>query len=47
MTILEALENAAEMLRGQGITGGDVMDDLELVIARLRQKYPAIAKEQL
>jgi len=47
MTIIEALENALIMLAQQGITSGDVVDDLQLAITRLRMKYPSIATEEL
>jgi len=48
MTILEALQNALTLLETKGYTsGGDIHDDLELAISRLRTKYPKIAKEEL
>ena len=48
MKIIEALENALEFLEALGyMRGGDVHDDLDLAISRLRQKYPRIAKEEL
>jgi hypothetical protein len=47
MTIEQALENALQYLEASGVTGGDVHDDLELAIGRLRRQYPKIAQEEL
>lgn len=47
MSILEAIQNALAALEAEGYTGGDLHDDLLLVIGRLQAKYPAVAKEVL
>jgi len=48
MEIIEALENAKTLLETLGYKdGGDIHDDLELAINRLRRKYPKIAQEEL
>ena len=39
MTIQEALENALEFLESLGYKGGDIHDDLELAINRLKRYY--------
>jgi hypothetical protein len=45
ITIIEALENAIEMLHAQGNTGGDVIDDAMLAVRRLRERHPKVAVE--
>lgn len=47
MTILEALENAREFMEAQGVTSGDIYDDLVLAITRIRSKYREVAREIL
>jgi hypothetical protein len=48
MTILEALENALMLLETLGYrSGGDIHDDLQLAISRLRSKHAQIAQEEL
>ena len=47
MTILDALQNALDLLESLGYTRGDIHDDLNLAITRLDRKDPQIAKEQL
>ena len=47
VTIIEALEKALEALEAEGYKSGDVHDDIALVISRLKNKYPAAAKEVL
>ena len=40
MTVVEAMENALEMLKHRGIMGGDVYDDLLAAINLTRKQYP-------
>lgn len=47
MTVIEAMENALQMLNSFGVTGGDIVDDLQLAITRLRTKHPKVATEVL
>lgn len=47
MTILEALQNAREMLEALGIRGGDIYDDLNLAICMLQNKHPEVCMEEL
>lgn len=47
MTILEALENAMQLIETQGYVHGDIHDDLRLAIHRLEMKYPKVAQEEL
>lgn len=48
MTIIEAMENALQLLEAVGYKdGGDIHDDLLLAIRRLRSKYPKVASEEL
>lgn len=47
MTIIEALENALELLESEGFVSGDIHDDLKLSISRLKSKYPATRTDEL
>ncbi len=47
MTIQEALENALHFLESLGYKGGDVHDDLELAIDRLKARVRATMQEEL
>jgi len=47
MKILEALENALEFLESLGYKGGDIHEDLELAIDRIRSKFPKTAQDEL
>jgi hypothetical protein len=47
MTILEALQNALAALEAEGYVSGDIHDDLDLAIDRLKNKYPKVAKDEL
>ena len=47
MTILEALQNALELLEAAGYKSGDIHDDLVLAIQRLKERYPKAAAYEL
>lgn len=47
MTIIEALQNALDLLEANGYKSGDVHDDLELAINRISRKHSGVANEQL
>ena len=47
MTILEALQNALELLESEGYKSGDIHDDLALAIQRLKERYPKAAAYEL
>jgi hypothetical protein len=47
MTIGEAIHNALHFLEANGYKGGDVHDDLQPALSRLKTKYPQIAREEL
>lgn len=47
VTILEAIENALQFLEALGYKGGDIVDDLELVQARLACHHPKIGNTLL
>ena len=48
MTVIEALQNALELLETVGYRdGGDIHDNLAQAIARIAKKAPRVAKEEL
>lgn len=48
MTIIEAMQNALEMLEAIGYReGGDIHDDLASAIRRLRTMHPKVAKDEI
>jgi len=47
MRIDEAIENAVTFLESLGYTSGDIHDDLQLTLRRLRTKHRRIAEEEL
>lgn len=46
MTLIEALENARELIVSEGYVGGDILLDLDLAISKLENKYPQACREE-
>lgn len=46
-SIIEALDNALELLEANGYKSGDIHDDLASAIRRLRTMHPQVAKDEI
>jgi hypothetical protein len=47
MTVIEALNNAMELLESLGYRTGEIHDDLHLAISRIQRKCSKVAQEEL